>query len=105
MTRAEYDAAPGAIVCDHTSVNYYDENNLLSYTGRVLNDGVTALRTFSADSLEDGSKYVYTAYEDGRLCQLLLQRDEADLSAASGVVRRWDCNCGPDGDAADEQRL
>ena len=65
MTRAEYDAAPGAIVCDHTSVNYYDENNRLSYTGRVLNDGVTALRTFSADSLEDGSKYVYTAYEDG----------------------------------------
>lgn len=65
MTRAEYDAAPGAIVCDHTSVTYYDENNRLSYTGRVLNDGVTALRTFSADSLEDGSKYVYTAYEDG----------------------------------------
>lgn len=49
----------------HTSVTYYDENNRLSYTGRVLNDGVTALRTFSADSLEDGSKYVYTAYEDG----------------------------------------
>ena len=46
-------------------MTYYDENNRLSYTGRVLNDGVTALRTFSADSLEDGSKYVYTAYEDG----------------------------------------
>ena len=65
MTRAEYDAAPGAIVCDHASVTFYDENDRLSYTGRVLNDGVTALRTFRADSLEDGSKYVYTAYEDG----------------------------------------
>lgn len=65
MTRAEYDAAPGAIVCDHASVTYYDEDNRLSYTGRVLNDGVTALRTFNADSLEDGSKYTYTDYEDG----------------------------------------
>lgn len=46
-------------------MTFYDENDRLSYTGRVLNDGVTALRTFSADSLEDGSKYVYTAYEDG----------------------------------------
>ena len=35
-----------------------------SYSACYL-DGVTALRTFSADSLEDGSKYVYTAYEDG----------------------------------------
>lgn len=78
LTRADYDARPGALLLDRVSRIYYGEGgeNRYVYDGAMLRSGLDSLQIISYEDRE-GYAYSHTEIEDGAFISYYYRQEES----------------------------